>query len=227
MNIICEYGCGNNATHQFKSKKWCCSSSPSSCPEMKRKNSAAKKGKYPFEGKEHPRGMKGKTHTFKGKSYEEIYGVERASEVKSKIQKANTGKKQNSHLTDEQKIELSEQKRNTINKRYEDGWMPKAGRCKKYQYESPIAGVVSLDGTWEVETAKILDALGVVWTRNIKRFKYIHLNGKESHYTPDFWVEDWNSYLEVKGYETPLDRCKWEQFKNNLIIWRKEDIFDK
>jgi len=28
----------------------------------------------------------------------------------------------------------------------------------------------------------------------------------------------------VKGFETELDRCKWNQFKESLIVWKKEDI---
>lgn len=54
--------------------------------------------------------------------------------------------------------------------------------------------------------------------------KYINLKGTNSYYTPDFWIEDWNTFLEVKGYETDLDRCKWAQFKNPLIVWKKSEI---
>lgn len=35
---ICEYGCGQEATHQFKSGKWCCSRSTSCCPEVSSNN---------------------------------------------------------------------------------------------------------------------------------------------------------------------------------------------
>ena len=47
---------------------------------------------------------------------------------------------------------------------------------------------------------------------------------KLSHYTPDFWLEEHNVYLEVKGYETDLDRCKWSQFTAPLIVWKKAEI---
>lgn len=113
--------------------------------------------------------------------------------------------------------------RKSIVKRYEDGWMPKAGRCKKYIYESPVAGKVSLDGTWELTTAKWLDYKGFTWKRNTKRFRYTNLKGKVSHYTPDFYVED-IGYVEVKGYETELDRCKWKQFNEPLTVWYRDDI---
>jgi hypothetical protein len=108
--------------------------------------------------------------------------------------------------------------------RYESGWMPKAGRCKKYKYVSEIAGEVYLDGTWELAVAKWLDENQYNWKRNTKRFQYINLKGTISHYVPDFWVEEFNSYIEVKGYETKLDRCKWSQFSLPLIIWKKTEL---
>jgi len=33
--MICEYGCGKEATHQFKNGKWCCSKSHNICPKLR------------------------------------------------------------------------------------------------------------------------------------------------------------------------------------------------
>ena len=33
--MLCIYGCGQEATHQFKNGKWCCSKSKNSCPMNK------------------------------------------------------------------------------------------------------------------------------------------------------------------------------------------------
>ena len=95
--------------------------------------------------------------------------------------------------------EFKLRQRDRIIARYEAGWMPKAGRCKKYKYVSPIAGEVYLDGTWELAVAKWLDKKQYNWKRNTKRFQYTNLKGTISHYVPDFWVEELNSYVEVKG----------------------------
>ncbi len=35
--VVCEYGCGREAKHQFRNKKWCCESHHSKCPKIKRK----------------------------------------------------------------------------------------------------------------------------------------------------------------------------------------------
>ena len=145
----------------------------------------------------------------KGKTYLEMYGEKRSKEVIEKIRQRNAGKNPLKNFSDAEKAIFAEKSRKNINKRYENGWEPIAGRCKKIKYVSNVAGEVSLDGTWELLVAKYLDLLNVKWERNRLRFEYIHLNGKASHYTPDFYVQDWDSFIEVKGYETDLDRCKW------------------
>jgi hypothetical protein len=125
-----------------------------------------------------------------------------------------------------QSLEFKNKQRERINARYESGWMPKAGRCKKYKYVSPIAGEISLDGTWELAVAKWLDSNGFHWYRNTKRFEYTNLKETVSHYTPDFWVDELQSYIEVKGYETELDRCKWSQFTYPLLVWKKKELVE-
>ena len=52
----------------------------------------------------------------------------------------------------------------------------------------------------------------------------MNLKNQISYYTPDFWVEELNGYLEIKGYETELDRCKWKQFSETLTIWKKKEL---
>jgi len=114
--------------------------------------------------------------------------------------------------------ETKQKMRDNINARYASGWECVAGRCKKYDYSSPIAGDIKVDGSWELIFCKYADAAKLNWKRNKQRFNYVKPNGKQSTYCPDFFVYDWNSFIEVKGYETDLDRAKWEQFPKNLSI---------
>lgn len=124
--------------------------------------------------------------------------------------------------TEETKQKMSKSKKDL----YATGWESIAGRCKKFEYISNIAGNIKVDGTWELLVAKYLDILNVQWNRNKNRFFYIKPDNKESHYTPDFFVKDWDTYIEVKGYETELDRCKWNQFPHKIEIWKKEKIIE-
>jgi hypothetical protein len=92
--MICEYGCGGEATYYFKIvKKWCCSPHFSQCPSYRKKYSnennpmykktpwnKGKNGIYKEETLEKMRCSK----SSKGKTYEEIYGEEKAKELKQK-----------------------------------------------------------------------------------------------------------------------------------------------
>ena len=143
------------------------------------------------------------------------------------IEKCKKGRKNCSGYasTPEKELIRRQKLRQKINERYAAGWEVKCGRAPKLDYISPIAGKIKLDGSWELSTAQYLDRIGVQWRRNKKRFKYFNtIKNRESTYCPDFFVKDWNTYIEVKGYETDLDRCKWSQFTEPLLIWKKDKI---
>jgi len=133
--------------------------------------------------------------------------------------KCNNGKPH----TEEVKLLLSK----LMIERYKSGWESTAGRCKKIDYVSKIAGIIKVDGTWELAVAKYLDAKQFTWYRNKKRFHYFNeITNKDATYCPDFYIVEWNSYIEVKGYKTKLDDIKWKQFTEPLIIWMKKDLID-
>ncbi len=126
-----------------------------------------------------------------------------------------------------QTAETKKKLRDIALQRYAQGWSPKAGRCRKIQYESLIAGTVFLDGSWELAVAKYLDSIDVTWNRNTTRFPYSTQDGKRSTYCPDFYVQTWGTYIEVKGYETSLDRLKWNQFPHPLQVWKRQQLLEK
>lgn len=226
MNV-CNFGCGHEGKYFFKStQRWCCSESVNSCPAKRERDSRKKQGKIPnWTNGCHPRGMKGKISHLKGKKFIDVYGHEKALEIGKKISLSLTGKPF-AYKTKETASENSNRAREKILHRYEQGWMPRAGRCKKITYESQSAGVVKLDGSWELIVAKWLDARGYAWQRNIVRFEYLNPLGKLSHYTPDFFVKEGNEeyFIEVKGYETALDKCKWSQFSHKLIVMKRDEV---
>jgi hypothetical protein len=51
------------------------------------------------------------------------------------------------------------------------------------------------------------------------------MNGKRKYF-PDFFLEDLNLYIEIKGYETDRDKAKWSQFPQRLRVIRKKEICD-
>jgi predicted DNA-binding protein YlxM (UPF0122 family) len=230
--MICDFGCSNIAIIKFKSGRYCCSKSTSSCPAMKLQNSNKHITELSVDWIE----MQSKyDEGFSLGEIGKIFSIERGMlrgainrgvlSVRNHKDSTKLAKKQGKgSLTDKGRKSLQDSARSRILERYEKGWMPKAGRCKKYRHDSPIAGVVWLDGTWELKVAQYLDNHKYTWKRNTIRFEYINLKGRLSHYTPDFFIEEIGGYLEIKGYETKLDRCKWSQFKEPLTVWKRKDL---
>lgn len=94
------------------------------------------------------------------------------------------------------------------------GWRPK----KSFVYNG-----IKLDSSWEVELAKRLDFLDIKWESSGKRyFSYQDMHGKIRKYYPDFYLIDYDLYLECKGAWTQevIHKMKDIQMRNvfNLII---------
>lgn len=79
-----------------------------------------------------------------------------------------------------------------------------------------------LKGTWELETAKWLDRQNIKWTNILKGFDY-EWQGSTHIYYPDFYLTEYDRYIEVKGYERERDRAKWKVVKD-LIVLKKDEI---
>lgn len=101
----------------------------------------------------------------------------------------------------------------------------KGGRCQWYE----VAGQ-KVQGTWEKNIAEKLESFGVLWEKlkcNKHTLKYF-LDGKERNYTPDFYLKDYDVYLEVKGHWWGDDREKMKAVsfahphKNIILIERPE-----
>ncbi len=68
---------------------------------------------------------------------------------------------------------------------------------------------ISMDSSWEVKCAEKLDELGVKWERTEDlKLKYIDKRAQTRNYIPDFYLPDYDIYLEVKGYWTTPARWK-------------------
>jgi len=92
------------------------------------------------------------------------------------------------------------------------------GRTKIIEYRG-----FKLNGSWEFEVAKWLDDNNIEWTNKIKKgFEYFW-DGGFHLYFPDFYLPEYNMFIEVKGYERERDRCKWSVV-DNLIILKKNEI---
>ena len=93
-----------------------------------------------------------------------------------------------------------------------------SGRTKTLEYNG-----FKLKGAWELEVAKWLDSLSIEWTNRLSGFEY-SWESKTHTYFPDFYLTSYDVYIEVKGYETERDRCKWKDFPKKLKIVKLAEI---
>jgi len=77
----------------------------------------------------------------------------------------------------------------------------------KYQYKNGTE--VLMDSTWEVAMAERLDHLKIAWERREDmKLPYLSKSGRKRNYIPDFYLPEYDIYIEVKGYWTDAARYK-------------------
>ena len=57
----------------------------------------------------------------------------------------------------------------------------------------------------------------------MESFEY-NFENKVRHYTPDFYLTDSDTYIEIKGFKTEKDDAKWKQFSKKLIVLTKAEL---
>ena len=100
---------------------------------------------------------------------------------------------------------------------YANGKPILGGTTKWYDYKD-----IRVQGTYELRTCKILDSwvdIGKIksWEYTKDRIPYIGFDDEEHTYLLDFKVYENDGsfyYIETKGYETDLDKLKWQSAMN-------------
>lgn len=133
--------------------------------------------------------------------------------TRAKLSKASKGRK----YTQEHRQKLSKiMKRVVANNPESYTKNNVCGRVKTVMYNG-----VKLKGSWELEVAKWLDSHNIVWNHEVAGILY-EWNGVRTYF-PDFYLPDYEMYVEVKGYETDRDRAKWAAVPN-LVVFKKFEI---
>lgn len=73
------------------------------------------------------------------------------------------------------------------------------------------------DSSWELAYVIYCEDHNIEVVRNTKYFPYI-FNGKERSYFPDFWLPQFDTYVEVKGYMNERSLCKIQQFPSDIKL---------
>jgi hypothetical protein len=81
------------------------------------------------------------------------------------------------------------------------------GKCTWFEVDG-----VKVQGTWERNLAVKFNELGIVWIkpRRVDEIWKYNIDDKIKSYTPDFYLPEYDTYLEVKGYWWGDDRRKMD-----------------
>ena len=100
-----------------------------------------------------------------------------------------------------------------------------SGRVKLFEVIDGFGNLTKVKGSWEYNVAVWLNAHSIKWTNDIEPIPYMW-NGKEHKYFPDFYINEFDHYIEVKGFETDRDHCKWNAMIKPLMIIREQEHKD-
>lgn len=102
----------------------------------------------------------------------------------------------------------------------------KVGQSKWHEYLHSNGTTYKVQGTWELAFIKWLDSKNLTFDCHKGRIPY-KLNGKDKSYYPDFFIYEWNQYVDIKNeyhYSLQSDKFKAlkEQGNNIRIIFKNE-----
>jgi len=143
---LCDYGCGQEATYQFKNGKWCCKKYHSQCPSQKKQNSLKVSGiKHPMYGTKqsvetknknslsNKKKWKDKTSKFNSIEYKQKLSIAHKLTIKqikskhlffSKIEEM----RYNPNKPDENEIQVHCKNHNCPNSKEQNGWFTPTGK---------------------------------------------------------------------------------------------------
>lgn len=119
--------------------------------------------------------------------------------------------------TDERRKNHSESMKLAVAKYPESYTSSNRGRTKQIEKYG-----VKFQGKWELAFYEycLLNNISIVRSNEWFSYKW---NG-ERKYFPDFYLSEYDVYIEVKGYETERDVAKWSQFPKKLCVIKQEQI---
>ena len=88
-----------------------------------------------------------------------------------------------------------------------------------------------MQGTWERNLAQKFEEYDIQWEKprtNQQIWKYLGADNKYHSYSPDFYLPEFDTYIEVKGYWWGNDKEKMDLIKRlypnrKLLIVEKEE----
>jgi predicted transcriptional regulator len=92
-------------------------------------------------------------------------------------------------------------------------------------YNTPNQGVVKMRSGWEVKTADYLTDNGIDWY-----YEDVWIDLGYTKYLPDFYLPDYNIFIEVKGRKKGTDVKKVfeaRKYNNRILLWDGEELLKR
>lgn len=224
---VCVY-CGEYADYQLKDGRWCCQPSSNSCPINRSKNAESGR-KNPKKGFQKGHQINSGRPSWRRGLTEATNESVRQGAEKIRL-KYQTGELVPPFKGKHHSKETLRKMRELALKTHPE---QNFGHHKSYKY-----GDLTFLSSYEVTIATELDAHGVRWVQpKWATFQYVDQNGKKHSYTPDFYLPDYDVYLDPKndfliehvnptlGY-CDVDKIRWVMEQNNvrIIILTKDQL---
>jgi hypothetical protein len=144
--------------------------------------------------------------------------VKYSEEHRKKISQATkenwkAGKYVGQKHTPEAKLKISDAARKSKHRRL-------LKSCRDYLTKD--GQIIKLDSSWEQELAIRMDALEIRWDRPEEPLIWIDASGKQRHYFPDFWLPDFQIFLDPKNpaaFEKQHEKITWLLSNRNDIVF--------
>jgi DNA polymerase III alpha subunit len=162
-------------------------------PQAREKIRQAHLGRHPWNhDRTHPAYAEWQTVTsqghakYRGKSWEELHGVEKAAELRARASAKFSG-----------------------------SGNPMYGRSEQGATAYSVAGFRDdlghyVRSSWEADFARVLNYCGLRYEYEPRRFTLVRTDGSTLTYAPDFFVSDLNCWYEIKGW---MDRRSEEKLR--------------
>lgn len=98
------------------------------------------------------------------------------------------------------------------------------GRTKLHDTIDSLGEKTKVNGGWERTLSEYLNENNIKWTNKIDEELYYEWNGKIRRYYPDFYLIDYDFYIEVKGYERDRDLEKYKRLGQKLLVIKANEI---
>lgn len=138
--------------------------------------------------------------------------------VKEETRKKLSNASSKQRHSEETKKKISEGIKKAIERNPNAYTSSNRGRTKEIIYNG-----IKFQGRWELEFFQFCESNDIQITRPNEWFEYTW-NGARKYF-PDFYLSEYDLYVEVKGYETERDHAKWSQFPKKLKVVKQNEIY--